>query len=128
MSRPVLWLLLAAGALLLLAACGGEKTYSLAGTRACLHDQPGVRVSSKTDFVASTAPGGALTAKLADNQVTISFGTDADEAGRIATAYRRFRGRNIGIEDVLRPRGNAVLLWAAHPLDADEATIHGCLK
>ena len=70
----------------------------------------------------------ALTAELPHNQVTIAFGLDRDEADRLATAYRRFRGRNIGIEDILRPTRNAVLLWKGHPSPEDEATIRGCLK
>ena len=128
MPRRLLWLPLGLGALVLLAGCGGSKPYTLAKTRACLVQQSGVRVSSKVDFVASTALGGAVTVKFPHNQVTIAFGLDRDEADRLATAYRRFRGRNIGIEDVLRPERNAVLLWQGHPGDDDSAAIHGCLK
>jgi len=108
--------------------CAGRKTYTLDETRACLLERPGLRVTRRVDFVASTALGGALRVQLRRNQVTISFGLDEDEAERIARAYRRFRGRNIGIEDVLRPRRNAVLLWKAHPSPADEATVNGCLE
>ena len=35
---------------------------------------------------------------------------------------------SIGIEDILRPTRNAVLLWKGHPSPEDEATIRGCLK
>jgi hypothetical protein len=128
MPRRPLWLLLGLAGIVLLAGCGGSKKYSLDKTRACLSQQKGVTVVSSVDFVASTALGGALTAKFSHNQVTLSFGLDGNEAERLATAYRRFRGRNIGIEDVLRPDHNAVLLWQAHPSPEDEATIHGCLK
>ncbi len=128
MPRRLLWLPLGAGVLVLLAGCGGSKPYSLAKTRACLAKESGLRVSSKVDFVASTALGGAVTVKLPHNQVTIAFGLDRDEADRLATAYRRFRGHNIGIEDVLRPERNAVLLWRGHPADDDSAEIHKCLK
>jgi hypothetical protein len=128
MPRRLLWVPLGLGALVVLAACGGEKTYTLAKTRACLVGEPGLLVRRKVDFVASTALGGAVNVKLAHNQVTISFGRDGDEAHRLATAYRRFRGRNIGIADVLRPKRNAVLLWQAHPADEDLATIDRCLK
>jgi hypothetical protein len=128
MPHRVLWLPLGVGLLVLLAGCGGSKPYTLAKTRACLAEQPGLSVSPKVDFVASTALGGAVAVKFPDNQVTIAFGLDGDEADRLATAYRRFRGRNIGIEDVLRPERNAVLLWQGHPDDEDSSAIHGCLK
>jgi len=118
-----------AGALVVvIAGCAaGAPHYSLDETRACLAERPGVRVVESVDFVASTAPAGAFTARLVDNQVTISFGNDADEAERIAQAYRRFRGRNIGIDDVLRPDGNAVLLWKAHPENDELAIVNDCL-
>ncbi len=129
MRRVLPWLVLALGAGLLAAGCGGgKKTYTLAKTRACLAGQPGVRLVGRVDFVASTALGGAVRVKLPQNQVTIAFALDEPEAARIAQAYRRFRGRNIGIEDVLRPQRNAVLLWVAHPSPEDEQTVTGCLK
>ena len=59
---------------------------------------------------------------------TISFGRDSAEAAQIAKGYVRVHGKNIGIEDVLRPQHNAVLLWAAHPSDAELGTVGGCLK
>lgn len=127
--NALLWLPLAVAAVLLAAACGGSsKPYTLASTRKCLAKRPDLALRHHVDFVASTALGGAVTVKLAENQVTISFALDDSEAARIATAYRRFRGANIGIEDVLRPQRNAVLLWEAHPSDADLSTIEHCLK
>jgi hypothetical protein len=128
MRRRPLWPPLGLAAVVLLAGCGGSKTYSLEKTRACLSQHDGVTVIKTVDFVASTALGGAFTAKFPHNQVTISFGLDSAEAERLATAYRRFRGRNIGIEDILRPDHNAVLLWKAHPSSEDEGTILGCLE
>lgn len=119
---------LAGGVVLVLAGCGGKKSYTLAKTRECLAGEPAVTVSRKVDFVASTAAGGALTAKLSENQVTISFGESEDEAEQIARGYRRVHGKNIGIDDVLRPDHNAVLLWQAHPSEADIAAVNGCLR
>jgi hypothetical protein len=111
------------------AGCGGTTTYSEVKTRSCL-EKAGVDVTSipKNDFVASTAEGGAFTARFRDNLVTISFGLDRDGAERIVRGYQRFRGANIGLEDVLRPKGNAVMLWALHPPDAYLHTIEACLK
>lgn len=113
------------------AGCGGgDKTYTLRDTRACLAGEQAVRVTEtpKSDFVASNALGGSFRARVGQNAVVISFGLDERGAARIASAYRRVRGRNIGIADVLRPSGNAVLLWKAHPEPDDEETITGCLK
>jgi len=113
---------------LLAAGCGGAKSYDADKTRACLVDQPGVKVSNKVDFVASTALGGAFEVKLLGNQVTLAFAEDRAEAGRIVRAYERFRGKNIGLTDVLRPKNNVVILWVAHPTDTAEETIQECLK
>ncbi len=118
-----------AGVVLLAAGCGGTKTYSEAATRSCL-EQAGVDVRGvpRDDFVASTAEGGAFTAYFRDNQVTISFGLDRKGAESIVRGYQQFRGKNIGLEDVLRPKQNAVMLWALHPAEAYLQTIEACLK
>lgn len=125
-SASLLPLALAIGALA--AGCGSSGSYSLEKTRGCLEQQPGVNVRAKVDFVASTALGGALNAAFPKNQVTISFGLDRDEAQRLVLAYRRFRGKNIGLADVLRPERNAVMLWALHPTEDDLKTVRDCLK
>jgi hypothetical protein len=113
---------------LLVAGCGGTTTYDADKTRACLAEQPGVKVRNKVDFVASTALGGAFNVKLLGNQVTLAFGEDRKEAERIVRAYQRFRGKNIGLPDVLRPTQNVVALWEAHPSDTALQTIQDCLK
>lgn len=130
MPRLLIALALGGAALALLAAgCGGTKSYSLTKTRACLAQEKHVRLSSRVDFVADKALGGAVVVKLpSSNQVTIAFALDQDEAVRLANAYRRFHGKNIGIEDVLRPDRNAVLLWKAHPSEQDIASVNGCLE
>lgn len=118
-----------AGTGLLAAGCGGTTTYSEAATRACLK-QAGVKVVPvpNDDFVASAAEGGGFTARFKDDKVTVSFGLDRKGAERIVRGYQRFRGKNIGLEDVLRPKQNAVLLWALHPPEAYVQTIEACLK
>jgi hypothetical protein len=113
---------------LLAAGCGGTKKYDADKTRACLADKPGIAIRSKVDFVASTALGGAFNVKLPGNQVTLAFAEDRNEAERIVRAYQRFRGKNIGLTDVLRPKNNVVILWVAHPSEAAEQTIQDCLK
>jgi hypothetical protein len=130
-ARSVATAVLAGAAFSLLAAgCGGSKSYTLEKTRACLRGKD-VHVAPvpHSDFVASVAVGGAVVVSFPGrNRVTIAFGADQDEADRIADGYRRFRGSNIGIEDVLRPNHNAVLLWKEHPTGADESTVTDCLK
>jgi hypothetical protein len=131
MRRPV-----ALGALAclvaVLAGCGGgssdsaSSVYSVAKTRACLVSKK-VRLGGQLDFVASTATGGALRARLPDNVVTIAFGRTLADARNIAQAYVHFHAKNVGITDVLRTQGNAVMLWHAHPLDADLSLIQDCL-
>jgi hypothetical protein len=110
------------------AGCGSPATYDVDKTRACLAKQSGVAVSAKVDFVASTALGGAISVKLLGNKVTLSFANDRQEAERIVRAYQRFKGRNIGLEDVLRPTHNVIVLWALHPSETASETIHDCLK
>jgi hypothetical protein len=110
-------------------SCGKSngKIYSLAKTRSCLASA-GVRLGGKLDFVATTATGGAVRAQLKSNFVTIVFGTTTADADNIDQAYRHFSSSNVGIDDVLRQQGNAVMLWHEHPADADLAQITGCLK
>jgi hypothetical protein len=126
-KRPALLGAVLAG-VLLAAGCGGAKTYDADKTRECLSKQPGVKVRTKVDFVASTALGGAFSVRLLGNQVTLAFAEDRKEAARIVRAYRRFRGKNIGLTDVLRPKNNVVILWVAHPSDTAIQTIQDCLK
>jgi hypothetical protein len=109
-------------------ACGGTSTYDVDKTRACLRKEDGIRLTSQLDFVASAALGGAISARLPGNEVTLSFAEDRQEAERIVRAYERFKGKNIGLEDVLRPKKNVVALWAAHPSDDALRTIDDCLK
>lgn len=120
-------LLLAMSALAV--SCGKPGTHlaSPAGTRACLA-KVGVRFGGPLDFVATTATGGALKAHLRGNGVTIVFGETVPDADNINDAYHRFHARNIGIDDVLRQQGNAVMLWNSHPSNEDLARVDDCLK
>ena len=115
------------------AACGGSaggKLYTRDATRACL-SQKGLHttsVSSAADFVADSATGGAFRAEFKDNRVTISFGLTNGDADNISQAYQTFHAKNVGIADVLRQQGNAVMLWRLHPSDADIKSVTDCLK
>jgi hypothetical protein len=116
------------------AGCGSGSSsgapYDRAATKQCLESKLGIHSfpSVADDFVASTASNGALRARLPANAVTMLFGESPDEASNLADAYRRFRAKNVGIEDVLRTTNNVVLLWQLHPSASDEAKIADCLK
>ena len=119
----------------LAAGCGGGSTaadlYTRAATKQCIEQTLDVLSfpPGGDDFVASTASNGALRGvRVGDNAVTILFGQSGEEANNLADAYRRFRARNVGIEDVLRTSNNVVLLWQNHPSATDESNIGGCLK
>ena len=109
---------------------GGTTIYTKDATEACLRKaaldpRP---VTETADFVANSATGGAFTVQLVDNRVTVSFGETMDDADNIDQAYRRFHSANVGIDDILRTQGNAVMLWRQHPSDANIATVTGCLS
>jgi hypothetical protein len=111
-----------------LAGCGKDTpTYSLSKTSTCLQGA-GAKLGGQLDFVATTATGGASRVRLHDNAVTVVFGETQGDADNIDAAYRRFHASNVGIDDVLRRQGNAIMLWQHHPSDADLATVTGCLK
>jgi hypothetical protein len=121
------------GALLVVAAgCGtsGTPLYTKDATSACLR-KAGLEprpVNGTSDFVANSATGGAFHLAVAGNQVTVSFGDTVSDADNIDQAYRRFRAKNVGIDDVLRRQGNAIMLWHEHPQDTQLGTITSCLK
>ena len=109
---------------------GGTTIYTKEATSACLEKaalQP-KSVAETSDFVANSATGGAFSVQLADNRVTVSFGESMADADNIDQAYHRFKASNVGLDDVLRRQGNALMLWHVHPEDNDLATITGCLK
>lgn len=114
----------------LVASCGSSGTtlYTRDASAKCLRQQKIAVGGVGDDFVAASATGGAFRARLAKNAVTVSFGQTIADANNLDEAYRRFRAKNVGIDDILRDQQNAVMLWKSHPLDADIATITGCLK
>jgi hypothetical protein len=125
-------LLASLAVVVLLSGCGsgGTPIYTKDATEACLRKaalEPRA-VPESTDFVANSATGGAFVVQLVDNRVTVSFGETIADADNIDQAYRRFKASNVGIDDVLRRQGNALMLWHVHPQDNDLATITGCLK
>jgi hypothetical protein len=122
-----------AAILLALAGCsrGGEvnSPYELEPTRECLVDAD-LRVGAvpRSDFVASTASGGALRVRFADIRVTLTFGEDEAEASRTEQAYRMFAPRRLPIDDVLRRDRNVVELWEFAPTIDHLNTLNACLR
>jgi major membrane immunogen (membrane-anchored lipoprotein) len=116
-------------AVLALAACGssGPQLYSVQKAKACLAGNH-VGLAKATDFVASTATGGAFRANVGGDWVTVVMGATVSDADNINQAYRRFHAKNVGIDDVLRQDRNAVLLWQLHPTDDQAAALGACLK
>jgi hypothetical protein len=116
---------------LLAAACGppGPKTYNTAKSRSCIVDHH-LRVGAPpaSDFIASTALGGAFRVHFADTAVTVAFGSNPKNAVGLDQAYRNVHAHNVGIDDVLRTQGNAVMLWQSHPSDSQVNSILDCLK
>jgi hypothetical protein len=118
---------------LCVSACGSTAdttTYTKAASAACLRAVHNVHVGAApaSDFVANSATGGSLAATLADNRLTISFGETLTDANNLDDAYVRFHAKKVGLADVLRTQQNAVMLWHAHPSDADLGIVTGCLK
>jgi hypothetical protein len=121
-----------AAAAVLVSGCGsgGTAIYTREATVACLQNislHP-TSVAETSDFVANSATGGAFTVQLVDNRVTVSFGESNADADNIDQAYHRFKASNVGLNDVLRRQGNALMLWHLHPQDDDLTTITGCLR
>jgi hypothetical protein len=112
----------------ILTACGTKGTiYATTKTRSCLAAHGASIGPPAGDVVASTATGGAFRATLVGNSVTLAFGTTVADANSIDAAYRRFAGKNVGIDQVLFQQGNAVMLWHLPP-NGDESGILACLK
>lgn len=112
----------------ILTACGTKGTiYATAKTRSCLAAHGASIGTPAGDVVASTATGGAFRATFVGNSVTLAFGATVADANSIDAAYRRFAGKNVGIDQVLFQQGNAVMLWHLPP-NGDEAGIVACLR
>jgi hypothetical protein len=112
----------------LLTGCGSSGTlYTAAKTKTCLAAHGATIKETTGDIVASTATGGAFRAAIAGNSITFAFGSTVADAEGIDAGYRRFAGKNVGIDQVLFQQRNAVMLWHLQPT-GNEAGITACLK
>lgn len=103
--------------------------FSIEKTRACLSDH-GAVVGHKLDVIAEGAPGGAFSADLPYNAITLVFGRSDSDARKIVAAYTRLAFPNVRsrLPDVLRRYNNLVTLWHQHPQGADLALVISCLR
>jgi hypothetical protein len=131
MRAPLALCLLAVLALLAGCSRGAEadEPFRLDPTRECLREA-GLRVGPRppSDFVASTASGGAMRVTYADIHTTVVFAEDEAEAGQLEQAYRNFAPRRLPIDDVLRRNRNVVELWEFAPTIDHQDTMNRCLK
>jgi hypothetical protein len=112
----------------LLTGCGSSgKLYTAAKTKSCLVAHGATIKAATGDIIASTATGGAFRATVVGNSVTFAFGTTVTDADGIDAGYRRFAGKNVGIDQVLFEQRNAVMLWHLAPTGS-QAGITACLK
>ena len=132
LRRRFLVLAAVAAAILALSGCGGgedEPTFfRLQPTLECLRADDIPAKTSGLDFVAGTAPGGALRAPLGLNEVVIAFGTTRREAVALEDAYERFGTDRPGVQDRLFRTRNVVLVWAGPPSPEELDRVTGCLK
>jgi hypothetical protein len=121
---------LVAGAAWLLT--GDDDRYSLQPTMSCLDARDRIRVTSDDgeikDFIASSAPGGAMKVKFPRNVTVVSFGVTTQDAERTYRAYLRFAGGTIPVQDLLFREENVVLLWETPPSERDRLAVRDCLR
>jgi hypothetical protein len=89
----------------------------------CLQFEKGVPFDTLRDPIAQSAKLGALRMVIETNGVTMSVAGDAEEAGRLAAAYRSVAGE-LGTR--LEVRGRIVYLWDRRPSTSQRQTLFDC--
>ena len=131
-------LLLAPVALCCLAGCGPPKAqtpghYTLKATAACL-EKSGLKVAKNPpdlDFVASSAPGGALRSRRDRKTFLIIFGNTQDDSKLVVKGYERAAPNAKArrrLHSLLDLEGNAVIYWYTEPDAAQATDVRGCLR
>jgi hypothetical protein len=130
--------LLAVVTLLVLAGCGPPKgrtpgIYSLETTKKCL-TKAGLQVSENSpeiDFIAASAPDGALRSSYDGKIFTISFGATRDDSELIQRGYKRSATtakQRKRLNSLLDLEGNTVVLWDKEPNAAEKDFVRACLQ
>ena len=131
-------LLLALVAALAVAGCGTPKArtpgiYSLAATAKCLR-KAGLQVAVNPldlDFVAVTAPNGALRSSRDAKRFTIMFGNTRDDSELLQHGYQRQAKtphQRKRLNSLLDLEGNSLILWQTEPTAAEKDFVRGCLQ
>ncbi|HEX6702287.1 MAG TPA: hypothetical protein VF101_16290 [Gaiellaceae bacterium] len=131
-------LLLAAFTVLAVAGCGPPKgrtpgIYSLNATKKCL-TKAGLQVSVNSpdiDFIAASAPDGALRSSRDGKIFTISFGDTRDDSELIERGYRRSATnakQRKRLNSLLDLEGNTLVLWDREPTAAEKDFVRACLQ
>jgi hypothetical protein len=120
---------------LVLAACGGGGgggSASREPTASCLRSSGADNVSTAKDdldYVAQTASAGGIQATVSGTTVTIALGRTEEDAKRLEAAYKIFaEGFGVPVDDVLKRKGNAVIMWDATPTNEQSGKVEDCLK
>jgi hypothetical protein len=130
--------LLALAAALCFAGCGPPKArtpgiYTLAATKTCL-TKAGLHVAANPpdlDFIAASAPDGALRSRKDGKVFTVAFGSTRDDSDLLRRGYLRsantaHKRKRLG--SLLDLEGNALVLWSTEPTGAEKSFVRGCLE
>jgi hypothetical protein len=131
-------LLLALAAALCFAGCGPPKArtpgiYTLDATKNCL-TKAGLRVAANPpdlDFIAASAPNGALRSRKDGKRFTIAFGNTRDDSDLLVKGYLRSAKtahERKRLNSLLDLEGNALVLWDTEPTAAEKDFVRGCLE
>jgi hypothetical protein len=142
MARRLLFLILATGCALGLAACGATtkekpqvvgQVYTRAPVVRCLKAH-GFTVSTREkdmNFIAYTATGGGLRAwkpkKHRKVDLILAFGVSGEDAKQTMRGVKRFALRSPIFRFRLRD-ANVVILWAYRPSKSNRTLLSNCLK
>ena len=125
-------------ALLCIAGCGPPKAqtpghYTLKATAACL-EKSGLEVAKNPpdlDFVASSAPAGALRSRRDKKTFLIIFGNTQEDSQLVVKGYERAAPNAKArrrLRSLLDLEGNAVIYWHTEPTASDADAVRGCLS
>ena len=131
-------LLLALAAALCLAGCGPPKArtpgiYTLAATKTCL-TKAGLHVAANPpdlDFIAASAPNGALRSTKDRKRFTIAFGNTRDDSDLLVKGYLRSAKtahQRKRLNSLLDLEGNALVLWDREPTAPEKDFVRACLE
>jgi hypothetical protein len=131
-------LLLALAAALCLAGCGPPKgrtpgVFTPTATKKCLA-KAGLRVAvnpPNVDFIAASAPNGALISSRDGKRFTIAFGNTREDSDLIVKGFRRSARTPLQrkrLNSLLDLEGTVVVFWDTEPTAAEKDFVRACLQ